>query len=118
MKLATCLAAALLAGCSSYGTWSPGAWSHGSWLDDIGRPASPPLVMSDEQAGHLQREAAQLRGESEAVRVRLAGERDRLQRLRHYEELRALGDRLVPIERALRDAGRATRAAGARVPAA
>ena len=118
MKLATCLAAALLAGCSSYGAWSPGAWSHGSWLDDIGRPASPPLVMSDEQAGHLQREAAQLRGESEAVRVRLAGERDRLQRLRHYEELRDLGERLAPIERSLRDAGRPVRSASLPPPAA
>jgi len=118
MKLATCLAAALLAGCSSYGSWSPRAWSHGSWLDAVGRPANPPLVMSDEQAGHLQQQAAQLRSESEAVRARLAGERDRVERLRHYDELRVLGDRLVPIERALRDAGRATRAAGATAPAA
>jgi len=110
MKLATCLAAALLAGCSSYGSWAPASWSHGSWLDEVGKPANPAVVMSDEQAGYLLRQAAQLRSESDAVRARLAGERDRLQRLRHYEDLRVLGDRLAPIERSLRDAGRAIRA--------
>lgn len=118
MKLATCLAAALLAGCSSFGSWSPAKWSHGSWLDEVGKPAHPPLIMSDEQAGYLQRQASQLRIESDALRLRLAGEHDRLQRFRYYEELRALGDRLAPIERTLRDAGRATRAAGSPVPAA
>lgn len=118
MKLATCLAAALLAGCSSYGAWSPRAWSHGSWLDAVGRPANPPLAISDERTGQLQQQAAQLRTESDAVRARLAGEPDRLQRLRHYDQLRVLGDRLVPIERTLRDAGRATRTTGAPAPAA
>lgn len=112
MKLAMCLAVALLAGCSSYGSWSPGSRSHGSWLDQVGRPANPPLVMSDEQAGYLLQQATQLRSESDAVRARLAGERDRLQRIRHYDELRALGDRLAPIERSLRDAGRPVRSAG------
>ena len=106
MKLAICLAAALLAGCSSMRSWSPSAWSHGSWLDAVGRPASPPLVMGDEQAGALLQEAARLRGQSDAVRARLAGEPDRLQRFRHYDDLRALGERLAPIERSLRDAGR------------
>lgn len=124
MKLATCLAtAALLAGCSSLKPWSPGSWSlgswsHGSWLDAVGKPAKPPLVMSDEQAGVLLQEAAQLRGEADAVRSRLAGERDRIQRLRYYDELRALGDRLAPIERSLRDAGRPTRAAAGAAPSA
>jgi len=106
MKLAICLAAALLAGCSSMSSWSPSSWSHGSWLEAVGRPASPPLVMSEEQAGALRQEAARLRGQSDAVRARLAGERDRFQRIRHYDELRTLGERLAPIERSLRDAGR------------
>ncbi|MDP3760794.1 MAG: hypothetical protein Q8R01_09805 [Ramlibacter sp.] len=106
MKPAICLAAALLAGCSSMSSWSPSSWSHGSWLDAVGKPPTPRPIMSDEQAGALQQEAARLRGQSDAVRARLAGERDRLQRFRHYDELRAVGERLAPIERSLRDAGR------------
>ncbi len=117
MKLVICLAAAFLAGCSSYGFRPLDSRSHGSWLDEVGRPANPPLVMSDEQAGHLLRQVAQLRSESDAVRARLAGERDRLQRVRQYDELRVLGDRLAPIERILRDAGRVPRAASAPAPA-
>ena len=120
MKLATCLAAAtLLAGCSSFSPWSSMASrSHGSWLDAVGRPANPPLVMTDEHAGYLLQQAAQLRSESDAMRARLAGEPDRLQRLRHYQTLRELGDQLAPIERDLRDSGRPTRASSRTAPPA
>jgi hypothetical protein len=122
MKLAICLAAALLAGCSSMGSWSPrswspGSWTHGSWLDAVGRPATPPQAMSDDQAAALLQEAAQLRAQSDAVRVRLAQEADRRQRFRYYEDLRVLGDKLAPVERLLRDAGRPVRAAGLPPPA-
>jgi hypothetical protein len=132
MKLATCLAtAALLAGCSSLNAWSPKSWSldswspgswsltswtPGAWLD--AKRADPPPPMSDEQAAALLQQATELRRESDALWARLAGERDRVQRFRYYDELRALGARLAPIERSLRDAGRPTRAAAGAAPAA
>ncbi len=101
MKLSASLAALLLSGCAS----------HGSWLDDIGKPPIPRVAISDEQAVQLAQEAAQLRGQAEALRVRLARESDRRQRFRYYEELRGIGDRLTPVERQLLDAGRALRSA-------
>jgi hypothetical protein len=106
-KLIAFLAVAVLAGCSTVTTLD-----HGSWLDEVGMPPQPPLVMSDEQAGYMMQEAAQLRARSEALRARLAHETDRRQRFRHYEALRDLGDELAPVERALRDAGRPVRSAG------
>jgi hypothetical protein len=115
MKLALILAVAALCGCS---TSKFGSWEYGSWLDQVGAPARPPVAMSEEPARALSREAAQLRDRSEAVRVLLAHEADRRQRFRHYEELRDLGDRLAPIERSLRDAGRPVRSAALPPPAA
>jgi hypothetical protein len=115
MKLAMVLVVATLCGCS---TSKYGSWEYGSWLDQVGAPAKPPVAMSDEQARALSQEAAQLRDRSEAVRVRLAHETDRRQRFRHYEELRDLGDRLVPIERSLREAGRPVRSAALLRPTA
>jgi hypothetical protein len=50
--------------------------------------------------------------------VLLAQEADLRQRFRHYEELRDLGERLAPIERSLRDAGRPVRSASLPPPAA
>jgi len=101
MKLIASVAAALLAGCASYG----------SWLDEVGKPPRPPVAIGDEQALQLTQEAAQLRSQAEAVRARLAAESDRIQRIRFYEQLRDIGDRLSPVERQLRDAGRPLRAA-------
>jgi hypothetical protein len=108
MKLAATLALVLLAGCAG----------QGAMLDEMGRPPQPPLAMSDEQAGYLLQQATQLRERADAVRVRLAREGDRRQRFRYYEELRALGDRLAPVERVLRDSGRPIRSAGGPSPAA
>lgn len=107
MKLAALLVVATLCGCSTNARVA--SWEYGSWLDRIGAPARPPLAMSDEQARALLQEAAQLRGRAYAIRVQLAHEADRPQRFAHYQELRDLGDRLAPIERALRDAGRPVR---------
>ena len=91
----------LLAGCAV----------SGSWLDNIGRPVRPPVAMSDKQAADIAGEAAQLRGQADSLRARLSSESDRRQRFRYYEELRILGDRLVPLERQLLDAGRPPRSA-------
>ncbi len=96
MKLVASVAVLMLSGCMSYG----------SWLDQIGKLPNPPRPMSNEQAARLGGEAAGLRGRAEAVRVRLAGEADRRQRVRYYEELRRIGDQLRPLEAQLRDAGR------------
>jgi hypothetical protein len=99
MKYLAFVPTLLLAGCAI----------HGSWLDDIGKPPRPPVAMSSEQAVQLAQEAAQLRARADTVRGQLAQETDRRQRLRYYEELRDLGDQLVPLERALMEAGRPAR---------
>ena len=108
MKLAMILVVAALCGCS---TSKFSSWEYGSWLEQVGAPAQPRLAMSEEQARTLSQEATQLRTRSEAVRILLSKELDRRQRYRHYAELRDLGERLAPIERALRDAGRPLRSA-------
>lgn len=115
MKLAMLLVVAALCGCSTNAR--VGSWEYGSWLDRVGAPARPPLSMSDEQANALSQEAALLRGRADAIRVLLAREADRRQRFAHYQELRDLGDRLAPIERTLRDAGRPVRSATLSPPA-
>jgi hypothetical protein len=115
MKLALILAVAALCGCS---TSRYGSWEYGSWLDRVGATARPPVAMGEEQARALSQEASQLRNRAEAVRVLLAHEADRRERFRHYEELRDLGERLAPIERSLRDAGRPVRSASLPPPAA
>jgi hypothetical protein len=99
MKPFLALVPVLLAGCAI----------HGSWLDEIGKPPRPPVAMEDAQAHRLAQEAAQLRARAEAIRLQLARETDRRQRFRHYEALRRLDDDLVPLERALLDAGRPAR---------
>ena len=96
MKLVASVAVLMLSGCMSYG----------SWLDQVGKPPNPPHSMSNEQAARLGGEAAGLRVRAEAVRVRLAAEADRRERVRYYEELRRIGDQLRPLEAQLREAGR------------
>lgn len=86
----------LLAGCAI----------SGSWLDEIGKPARPPVVISDERATQLTVETAQLRARADEVRALLALEPERRQRFRYYEALRHIGDRLRPLQNELRDAGR------------
>jgi hypothetical protein len=96
MKLTATVAVVLLSGCMSYG----------SVLDDIGKRPNPPVDMSNEQAAELSAETLRLRGQADAIRVRLASEADRRQRFRYYEQLRRIGDDLRPLEAQLRDAGR------------
>src|SRR5688572_14644266 len=96
MKFVFLLPVVMLTGCAV----------SGSWLDQVGAPPKPPLAMSDEQAAQLIGEARQLRSQAEEVRILLAREADRRQRIRHYDNLRTIGDKLVPVERELRFAGR------------
>ncbi|HSI55383.1 MAG: hypothetical protein ACAH21_08365 [Ramlibacter sp.] len=95
-RLLPALLPLLLAGCAV----------SGSWLDRVGAPPKPPVAMSDEQAAQLSGEARELRARAEEIRALLSREVDRNARIRHYEDLRDIGDRLVPIQRELRDAGR------------
>jgi hypothetical protein len=102
MKLIACLSAALLlSGCAVYG----------SWLDKVGKAPQPPVAMSDATAAELSAEARDLRARADVTRLALQHEPDRRQRFRYYEELRHIGDSLVPIERQLLDAGRSARSA-------
>ena len=101
MKILLCLPALLLAGCAV----------SGSWLDKVGVRPHPPVAMTGDEAASLRVEARELRAREESVRVALSAEPDRRQRIRYYEELRRLGEDLVPIERRLLDAGRAPKSA-------
>jgi hypothetical protein len=114
MKYATLLIAALvLSGCAR---WSDRF--HGSWLDEVGKPARPVQAMPEVDAAALTAEAIKLRGDAEAIRAKLAGEKDRVRRFAYMRELQAMDDRLHSIERVLQEAGRAVPAAGLRaVPA-
>jgi hypothetical protein len=96
MKLLAPLAVLMLSGCMSYG----------SWLQEVGKLPDPPHAMSNEQAAALGAEITRLRGQAEAMRVRLASEADRVQRFRYYDELRSIGGQLQPLETQLRNAGR------------
>jgi hypothetical protein len=101
MKLVAWIPAVLLAGCTSY-------ISHGSWLDAVGKPPQPPVTMSDDQAWAIAAQAAQLRLQADSLRVRLAREADRRERIRDYRELEDIGWSLRPLERRLEEAGRST----------
>jgi len=101
MKLAAWIPVVLLAGCTSY-------VSHGSWLDTVGKLPRPPVAMSDEEAQATAAQAAQLRSQADAIRVRLAREADRRERFRDYRALEDIGWSLRPLERRLEEAGRST----------
>lgn len=101
MKFLAILPALLLTGCAYVNNQT-----YGSWLDSFGNPPRPPVALSDDAAAQVKQQLAQLRGEAQAVRARLAHEPDRRQRIRYYDELLSIDDRLIPLERQLRDAGR------------
>ena len=101
MKLLAILPALLLTGCAYVNNFS-----YGSWLDRVGSPPSPPVAMPDDAAAQVMQQVVQLRGDAQAVRARLSHEPDRRQRIRYYDELLSINDRLKPLERQLRDAGR------------
>ena len=94
------LCALALAGCAGLNDRS-----YGSWLENVGKPPAKIVPLTPERTASLQSEAAQLRAESDALRSRLAVERDRVRRVEYIRELRDLGDRLHPIEQALRNGG-------------
>jgi len=101
MKSLSILAAALaLAGCASFDQMS-----HGSWLDHVGQRKAARYPLSAEETQGLKAQAAQLQAHAEAVRLKLAAEKDRVQRIAYLRQLEDIGDDLRPIEKVLRAGG-------------
>lgn len=101
--LALLLAAAALAGCSSLKQQS-----HGSWLDRVGRPRPAAHAPAAGQAQAVREQQASLQARADALRVKLAAEPDRVQRIAYFRQLMNLGDELRGLEEAAR-AGRTER---------
>ena len=85
----TALVLFLAAGIGGCAVVPPAAWDFD--------PASPP----PQQVAPLPQRLAQLRIERNAIRTRIAGERDVRQRLALYEQLHRVGMELSPLERQL-----------------
>jgi hypothetical protein len=101
MKSLSILAAALaLAGCASIDQMS-----YGSWLDHVGQRKAARYPLSADERQALQGRAAQLQANADAVRLKLAAEKDRVQRIAYLRQLEDIGDDLRPIERTLRSGG-------------
>jgi hypothetical protein len=85
--LTFCFAAALLCGCAG-----PEYWDHGEWLDHVSvRPAKVvPHTPEEQQA--LQVEADQLHAQAEAIRVRMANDKNRDRRIDDLNQLESIGD--------------------------
>jgi hypothetical protein len=88
----SCAALALVAGCSVV----PNA----AWTFDPTQPPRKAALPADE-ATSLTDRAAQLQIERNAVRARIAEERDIWARQRLYGELHSIGMKLSPLERRL-----------------
>ncbi|HWI83948.1 hypothetical protein [Ramlibacter sp.] len=71
-----------------------------AWNFDPTQPAAKPELPA-QQAGALTDRLAQLQSERNAIRARIAAERDVGQRQRLYEQLHRVGVQLSPLERRL-----------------
>lgn len=101
MKSLTFLAAALvLAGCSSLDHRS-----YGSWLEHVGEKKTARYPFSADESAALKAQAAQLHANADALRLKLAGEKDRVQRIAYMHQLEDIGNDLGPIEKKLRAGG-------------
>jgi hypothetical protein len=94
------LAALALTGCGTIEQIS-----YGSWLDRVGerKPARYPLAPEERSA--LVAKAGELHARGDALRVKLAAEKDRVQRIAYMSQLEDIGDELRPVEKVLRDGG-------------
>lgn len=97
--LSPILCALLVAGCAGFDDRS-----HGSWLDAMGRTAARG-DLSAEAAKDLAAQVGRLRAEAEVIRISMAHEGDRVKRIAYLRQLEAIGDRLRPLEQALRQGG-------------
>jgi hypothetical protein len=93
-SVAACIA---LAGCAQLEQTS-----YGSWLDRIGQPVPAGARPTGPQAEAMRAQAAQLHAQADTIRTKLAVEPDRVRRVEYMRELREIGDRLNPLEQALR----------------
>lgn len=91
----TVLALVLAAGIGGCAVVPPAAWEF-----DPARPA-PQGALAPQQVAPLTQRLAQLQIERNAIRNRIAGERDLRQRLALYEQLHRVGLELSPLERQL-----------------
>jgi hypothetical protein len=98
------LAAVLLAGCTPFSRLS-----YGSWLERVGRPEPARYAYTPEEAQAQRARAAELHARADALRVQLAAEKDRVQRIRYMGQLESIGDEIRPIEKNLRAGGTNTR---------
>jgi hypothetical protein len=90
-------ASATLAGCAGWDRRS-----YGSWLDTYGMP--PPgsrQQVAEPQASQLRAQIAELQSEAEAVRIKMAGEPDRVKRYAYLKQLRDIGDKQRPLDKLL-----------------
>jgi hypothetical protein len=94
--LTFCFGGLLLAGCAN-----PDYWDHGEWLDHVSVRPEHPVQHSDQEQQALQSEADQLRAQAEAIRVKLASEKSRDERIAQMKQLKDIGDNLRPVENAL-----------------
>ena len=87
-------ASAALAGCAR---WDERF--HGSWLDTYAvPPLATPQVVAEPQASELRAQIAQLKAQAEAIRVKMATEKDREQRFVYLKQLEAIGDKERPLD--------------------
>lgn len=91
----TVLALILTAGIGGCAVVPPAAWDF-----DPARPA-PAAALAPQQVAPMAQRVAQLQIERNAIRSRIAGERDVHQRLALYEQLHRVGMELSPLERQL-----------------
>lgn len=91
----TALVLILAAGLGGCAVVPPAAWDF-----DPAQPAPRAAVAPQQVAPKTQR-VAQLQIERNAIRTRIAGERDVRQRLALYEQLHRVGMELSPLERQL-----------------
>ena len=87
-------ATAALAGCARFDQRF-----HGSWLDTYGVP--PPgsrQQVAEPQASQLRAQIADLDAQAEVIRVKLAGETDRVKRYAYLDQLKEIGDRKRPLD--------------------
>lgn len=93
-------ACALLSGCNT-----AQRLSYGSWLDHVGERKAARYPLSEEEKQALGKQAAELHAQADVIRVKLAAEKDRTQRIAYMRRLEDIGDDLRPVERMLRDGG-------------
>jgi hypothetical protein len=94
--LIVCLGVTALAGCAG-----PEHWDHGEWLDRVSvRPAKPVQHTPEEQQA-LRAESQELQAQAEALRVKMASEKNRDHRIDQLKQLEQIGDEQRVVDKSL-----------------